>query len=211
MVSLCLFYNKKVLLLINSLLFQFIDEQLIDTKREVKILSELNSEFVVKYITAWTETKLKFKRTKNYAFIQMQLCSQSLREVITSLDRITDDRHKTFKYFISCELFRELTECVHYLHSLRIPIIHRDLKPENVLISDGSDGHFLKLCDFGLAKVFHQNSNNTSYIGTKKYRAPEMEGNVYNWKVDVYSLAVITTEIFCMEYSVQQIKENIFL
>jgi serine/threonine protein kinase len=56
---------------------------------------------------------------------------------------------KTMCYFICCELFTEMIECVHYLHGRNI--IHRDLKPANILITDGINGRFVKLADFGLS------------------------------------------------------------
>ena len=157
----------------------------------------------------------------------MQLCSQSLREVIDSMHRISDERFKTFQYFISCELLRELTECVQYLQSLTPSIIHRDLKPENVLISDGNDGHFLKLCDFGLSKVHDHllqvenlicgNENieyknvksirHTRFVGSLKYMAPEVkDSQKYNHLSDVYSLALIAAEIFQFGENVSTIR-----
>jgi serine/threonine protein kinase len=93
----------------------------------------------------------------------MEMCSKNLRDIIELTEKISDERFKTFEYFISGELFRELIECVNYLHS--IPIIHRDLKLENILISDGINGRFLKLCDFGLAKI-HEKSFHTNAQGT---------------------------------------------
>ena len=103
---------------------------------------------------------------------------------------------------------KKLIECVHYLHSLTPPIIHRDLKPENVLISDGSDERFLKLCDFGLAKV-HQKSIHTRFVGTDLYMAPEVKySNEYNPKSDIYSLGLIATQIFQFRDSVSEIRKQ---
>lgn len=50
-------------------------------------------------------------------------------------------------------------------------IVHRDLKPENVLVSKT---HFVKLCDFGSAKVIEPNGVNTPYVVSRFYRAPEL-------------------------------------
>ncbi len=91
---------------------------------------------------------------------------------------------------------------------LHIPIIHRDLKPENILISDPINGRFLKLCDFGLAKR-HEVSNHTRMVGTVDYMAPEViNSNKYNTKSDVYSLALIVTEIFGFEDEIKIIRSH---
>ncbi len=54
-------------------------------------------------------------------------------------------------YYICCELLTEITECAHYLHGRNV--IHRDLKPANILITDGINGRFVKLRDFGLSVI----------------------------------------------------------
>lgn len=52
---------------------------------------------------------------------------------------------------------------IGYLHESKI--IYRDLKPENILINE--DG-YLKLADFGLAKMLNENIAN-SFCGTPEY------------------------------------------
>ena len=101
------------------------------------------------------------------------------------------------EYFISCELFKELIECLNYLHSREPPIIHRDLKPANILISfHPNNNRFLRLCDFGLAK-YHDRSYHTPVVGTPDYMAPEVrQGGCYNTKADVFSLGIIAQELF---------------
>ena len=50
-------------------------------------------------------------------------------------------------------------------------VAHRDLKPENVLI--GADG-YIKITDFGLAKIIGPEAQTNSYCGTLEYMAPEI-------------------------------------
>ncbi|CAG2161400.1 unnamed protein product [Oppiella nova] len=83
-------------------------------------------------------------------------------------------------------------------------IIHRDLKPENILIDENvRNGRFIKLCDFGLTTVHDKEINymtrdkHSTGVGTIKYLAPEIsQGSKYGLKVDIYSLAIIGSEIF---------------
>ena len=114
---------------------------------------------------------------------------------------------------------RELSKAVNYLHSNHI--IHRDLKPENVVTTDGRNGIFLKLCDFNIAKVLEikelsQNEQESSQVqtdelkftrnsGTRYYIAPEIKTGIYDEKSDMFGLALIATEIFNFEDSVEKI------
>ena len=50
-------------------------------------------------------------------------------------ERNENQAMNSIEYYISCEIFRQITEALNYLHSLKPePLIHRDLKPENILI-----------------------------------------------------------------------------
>jgi serine/threonine protein kinase len=84
-------------------------------------------------------------------------------------------------------------------------IIHRDLKPENIyLIAKGANKDFVKVLDFGLAKLTSAGEEKVSHktrtgsvMGTPFYMAPEQcEGKAsIDHRADVYSLGVILFEM----------------
>jgi protein kinase A len=77
-----------------------------------------------------------------------------------------------------------------YLHSKCV--VYRDLKPENLLIGD--DG-YLKLTDFGFAKVVPPGHKTYTLCGTPEYIAPEILANKGHDKgVDWWTLGVILFE-----------------
>jgi serine/threonine protein kinase len=131
----------------------------------------LKSRYVVDRIDSWIEKNtLKFEEYSKtdsssniklshpvfdpskqiLLHIQMEFCSQTLIEVMKYLSKLFLENDsqisKTLCYFISCELLTEIIECVNYLHVRNV--IHRDLKPANILITDGINGRFVKLCRF---------------------------------------------------------------
>jgi len=74
-------------------------------------------------------------------------------------------------------------------------IIHRDIKPQNLFVTRvGGDADFLKVLDFGLARVRAadpevQLTRAGFLIGTPAYLAPELwEGGVADVRSDIYAL-----------------------
>ncbi len=78
-------------------------------------------------------------------------------------------------------------------------VVHRDLKPENIfLVKRGRRQHFVKVLDFGIAKLFGADAgpSRTSagvVIGTPEYMAPEQcsTGKV-DGRADLYALGIIS-------------------
>ncbi|MBX3186293.1 MAG: protein kinase [Labilithrix sp.] len=76
-------------------------------------------------------------------------------------------------------------------------IVHRDLKPENVmLVRRGADPDFVKVLDFGIARInWGEQSVATAaglIFGTARYISPEgAQGNAVGPASDVYSIATL--------------------
>ena len=78
----------------------------------------------------------------------------------------------------------------------KIGIIHRDLKPDNLLLLPGRGEDFVKVLDFGIARVPTEDGTLThTLMGTPRYMPPEqimqreMDGGV-----DIFALGVILYE-----------------
>jgi eukaryotic-like serine/threonine-protein kinase len=83
-------------------------------------------------------------------------------------------------------------------------IIHRDLKPDNIFIAMPKHGEpFLKILDFGIAKLFSAEEAMTATrtgmpVGTPYYMSPEQiraQKNI-DHRTDIYALGVMMFEIF---------------
>ena len=93
-------------------------------------------------------------------------------------------------------IFYQVFSGLNYLHQNNI--IHRDLKPENILISnkekdllDKENYFWIKIIDFGTAKIFQTDKNENSIVGSPYYIAPEVLDKDYNEKCDTWSVGVI--------------------
>jgi eukaryotic-like serine/threonine-protein kinase len=83
-------------------------------------------------------------------------------------------------------------------------IVHRDIKPENLFVTAiGGEGEFIKVLDFGLAKLARGERHGHSHgqaaltgegwaVGTPKWASPEVvSGNEADTRSDVYGLGTV--------------------
>ncbi|KAJ4460275.1 putative serine/threonine protein kinase [Paratrimastix pyriformis] len=84
--------------------------------------------------------------------------------------------------------FRQAVDGLSHAHARQVA--HRDLKLENILLSETLT---LKLCDFGLARIFNKGTTLTTICGTPQYVAPEMltSAGYDGAKADIWSLGVV--------------------
>jgi len=84
-------------------------------------------------------------------------------------------------------------------------IVHRDMKPDNVFLTErGGQKDFVKLLDFGIAKLLEVDDQGTpvnqtavgAILGTPEYMSPEQAGGrKVDFRADIYSFGIILYEM----------------
>lgn len=76
-------------------------------------------------------------------------------------------------------------------------VLHRDLKPDNVFLVQASSGDFVKVLDFGVAKIAGAGrlTQVGRVFGTPHYMSPEQaRGEAVDERADIYALGVMMYE-----------------
>jgi serine/threonine protein kinase len=103
----------------------------------------------------------------------------------------------------------ELADAIDTIHTHPQNIVHRDIKPSNLLIHQ-NDGR-LVVTDFGIARAMQQERPLTQegwFLGTEHYTAPEQGTGKAEPASDIYSMGVITYQMFTGILPFQAIVRN---
>jgi serine/threonine protein kinase len=96
------------------------------------------------------------------------------------------------------EIASQVCEALEAAHGTGV--VHRDVKPDNVFIASRRGGDWVKLLDFGIAKLLRVGSEKSptpaTVIGTPHYMAPEQAtGAPVDGRTDLYALGVVLYEM----------------
>ncbi len=132
---------------------------------------------------------------------------RSLAELLDAEGLLSIDR--------SLGIILKLCAGIHAVHEEGI--VHRDIKPENVfLVRRGDDNDFVKVVDFGIARMLEGGSTVTTQpgrvFGTANYISPEAAvGEPIDRRSDVYSVGVLSYQLLCGELPYQDLSPSAML
>ncbi|CAF4573988.1 unnamed protein product [Rotaria sp. Silwood1] len=156
-----------------------------DFVKEISIMYRIRYDHILNIFGACMEPG-------NYALIVEYMSLGSLYDV---LRQETMQLTWTDRWSIALQM----TKGINHLHTHTKPIIHRDIKSLNVFMTGRSQDILVKIGDFGLAKIRHetscQSSKNTS-VGTLPWKAPELlKMGKHTEASDVYALGIVLWEL----------------
>ena len=162
--------------------------------REAKVSSRLVHPNVVQVLMAGTVPLRSDPRVGGEMYLVMEhLDGISLLSALAAAGNTGDTAALPLPRALHVIL--QLCDAVGEAHAQGI--VHRDLKPENVmLIRRGEDPDFVKVLDFGIARIDWANQSMATQagliFGTAKYISPEgAAGEGVGPPADVYSIATI--------------------
>ena len=141
--------------------------------QEIELMKNLRHSSVVKLLDTF--------ETNEYLLIIMENISGG--DLLSFVKKRTKLNEKICKH-----IFKQLLLSIKFIHSKNI--IHRDIKLDNILIDLNNN---IKLCDFGVGKMIHENEIIKEQCGTPAYIAPEiLENKGYEgFPVDVWSSGIV--------------------
>jgi serine/threonine-protein kinase len=153
--------------------------------REARVVNDIDHEHIVE-VTDFVELP-------GLAYLVMELLDgTSLRELMAQRGR---------KYPPLNRMLRIVTQVCEALEAAHEKgVVHRDLKPDNIFVVERDGADFVKVLDFGVAKlrdpVDHAATSAGMVLGTPHYMAPEQAlGRDVDRRADVWAAGVVLYEL----------------
>eukprot|EP00892_Ulva_mutabilis_P009310 jgi/Ulvmu1/6751/UM030_0086.1 len=180
---------------------------------EIGIMRKLSHPYIIRYLGCGivTEKQPGGSPDKHFMAVAQECCdggslmSLMIRAAGSGLGK------RLYSYPDALRWVTQAAKAIAYLHESHPQVLHRDLKSENLLLTHAGRGGDVRVMDFGLTKLrkiatvgYTQAIKSDVYMmtgetGSYIYMAPEVvRHEAYNEKVDIFSLGVITYELFMM-------------
>ncbi|MBN2725103.1 MAG: protein kinase [Deltaproteobacteria bacterium] len=153
-------------------------------RKEALSVAELENEHIIKVYDFGQNDQIMYFAME---FLQGETLSSLL------------SKRKSFSYRETVNIISQLCDGLGEAHAMGF--VHRDLRPRNIMLTskDGRDD-FVKILDFGLAKMVSGGDPGKSGIGFSvgdpSYTAPEqMKSGSVDGRADIYSIGIITYQM----------------
>lgn len=113
----------------------------------------------------------------------------------------------------SLRILAQVAEALGEAHALGI--VHRDMKPENIMVEEREGGDYVKVLDFGIAKIISGDSSREApaltavgqTVGTLEFMSPEqLRGKKLDGRSDIYALGMVAYELLTGELPFKHVK-----
>ncbi|HEY6003062.1 MAG TPA: serine/threonine-protein kinase, partial [Anaeromyxobacter sp.] len=153
--------------------------------REARVVNDIDHEHIVE-VTDFVESP-------GLAYLVMELLDgQSLREIMKQKGR----KYPPLRRVLG--IMAQLCDALEAAHDKGV--VHRDLKPDNIFVVQRGGADFVKVLDFGVAKlrdsVDDMETSAGVILGTPLYMSPEQAlGRGIDRRADVWSAGVVLYEL----------------
>jgi serine/threonine-protein kinase len=172
------------------------NEQLLSRfKREAKTACALKHQHSVE-VNTFGQIEAPGKPYDGIPYMVMEFVTgKPLTKAIEQSKRLDEAR--------SIHIMLQVCEVLEEAH--RLGIVHRDLKPDNIVLTErGRNKDYVKILDFGIAKIKDESEGGTgtkltqagTVFGTPQYLSPEQAaGTPVDHRSDIYSMGIILYEM----------------
>ena len=156
-------------------------------KKEIMIYHLFNNEspYIINYYDCF---KAKNEENKKCLYLQLEYCQYgSIRDIIKHAKKknivMTENEISSVIYMV--------LQGIKFIHNKKL--VNRDIKGRNILITKDGD---VKLCDFGICRIYHKNRMKEIRGGSPYWMAPEiLKKEEYNQNIDIWALGITCIEL----------------